>query len=124
MNPIPGMRAPVRPAPRKHLLPDEVAVLLRTAADQIGVAEVPLAADPDNRARGEGLFVAEQTQLLVRLAADSAARRGELASLRLGGPGWPGVDDRTEPVTRGAGPDQDRSAPAVDDRGDNSGDDP
>ena len=84
VNPILGMRAPDRPAPRKHLPPDEVAVLLRTAADQIGVAEVALAADPDNRARWEGLFVAEQTQLLVRLAADSGARRGELAALRLG----------------------------------------
>lgn len=84
VNPILGMRAPARPAPRKHLLPAEVALLLRTAADQIGVAEVALAADPGNRARWEGLFVAEQTQLLVRLAADSGARRGELAALRLG----------------------------------------
>jgi len=57
---------------------------LRTAADQIGVAEVALAADPDSAVRREGLFVAEQTQLLVRLAADSGARRGELAALRLG----------------------------------------
>lgn len=84
VNPILGMRSPSRPAPRKHLLPAEVALLLRTAADQIGVAEVALAADPDNRARWEGLFVAEQTQLLVRLAADSGARRGEMAALRLG----------------------------------------
>jgi integrase len=30
------------------------------------------------------LFAAEQTQLLVRLAADTGARRGELAVLRLG----------------------------------------
>lgn len=83
-NPIVGMRGPARPAPRKHLLPAEVALLLRTAADQITVAEEALAADPDNRVRWEGLFVAEQTQLLVRLAADSGARRGELAPLRLG----------------------------------------
>lgn len=67
-NPVLGMRAPARPAPRMHLLPDEVALLLRTAADQIGAAEEALAADPDNRARWEGLFVTEQTQLLVRLA--------------------------------------------------------
>lgn len=84
VNPIRGMRSPSRPAPRKHLLPAEVALLLRTAADQLGVAEVALAADPGNRARWEGLFVAEQTQLLVRLAADSGARRGEMAALRLG----------------------------------------
>lgn len=45
MNPILGMRAPARPAPRKHLLPAEVALLLRTAAEQIGHAEMALAAD-------------------------------------------------------------------------------
>jgi site-specific recombinase XerC len=32
-NPILGMRAPGRPEPRQHLLPEEVALLLRTAAD-------------------------------------------------------------------------------------------
>ncbi len=31
----------------------------------------------------EALFVAEQTRLLVRLAADTGARRGKLATLRL-----------------------------------------
>jgi integrase len=73
----------MRPTPRKHLLPAEVATLLRTAADQIRIAEATLREDPQNRVRMEGLFVAEQTRLLVRLAADTAARRGELATLRL-----------------------------------------
>jgi integrase len=52
VNPILGMRAPARPAPRKHLLPTEVALLLRTAADQIGVAEVALAANRTARSAG------------------------------------------------------------------------
>jgi integrase len=82
-NPILGMRSPPRPLPRKHLLPGEVATLLRTAAGQVRVAGDALAADPHNRVRWEGLFVAEQTLLLVRLAADTGARRGELATLRL-----------------------------------------
>lgn len=82
-NPIRGMRAPTRPAPRTHLLPSEVATLLRTAANQVRTAQTALADEPGNRARKEGLFVAEQNFLLVRLAADSGARRGELAALRL-----------------------------------------
>jgi integrase len=82
-NPILGMRAPMRPTPRKHLLPAEVTKLLRTAAEHVREAEVALRADPRNRVRWEGLFVAEQTRLLVRLAADTGARRGELATLRV-----------------------------------------
>jgi integrase len=38
---------------------------------------------PDSAARARRLFAAEQVLLLVRLAADSGARRGELAALRL-----------------------------------------
>jgi integrase len=41
-------------------------------------------ANPANGHLLERVFVAEQTQLLVRLAADTGARRGELAVLRLG----------------------------------------
>jgi hypothetical protein len=32
----------------------------------------------------QSLFAAEQTRLLIRLAADTGARRGELATLRRG----------------------------------------
>jgi hypothetical protein len=85
-NPILGMRAPMRPTPRKHLLPAEVTKLLQTAAAHVHIAEAALATDPHNRVRWEGLFVAEQTRLLVRVAADTAARRGELATLRLSDP--------------------------------------
>jgi len=82
-NPIPGMRPPRRPHPRKHLLPGEVAQLLATATELVDVTEAGCEADPASRVCWEGLFVAEQTLLLVRLAVDSGARRGELATLRL-----------------------------------------
>jgi integrase len=44
---------------------------------------VTLEADPCSPARRRAAFGAEQDLLLVRLAADSGARRGELAALRL-----------------------------------------
>jgi integrase len=82
-NPLDTMRAPPRPLPRKHLLPREVATLLRTADDQVTAAEQRLEVRPTGGHALEALFVAEQTRLLVRLAADTGARRGELATLRL-----------------------------------------
>ncbi|MGH2356972.1 MAG: tyrosine-type recombinase/integrase [Candidatus Limnocylindria bacterium] len=76
------MRAPPRPLPRKHLLPSEVATLLRTADDQVAAAEHRLQCRAGDGHALEAWFVAEQTRLLVRLAADTGARRGELATLR------------------------------------------
>jgi len=78
------MRAPPRPLPRKHLLPSEVAALSATAAAQVDHAADALQAKPGDGQLLEAFFVAEQTQLLVRLAADTGARRGELAVLRMG----------------------------------------
>ena len=76
VEPDPGDPRPdATDAARKHLLPAEVTKLLQTAAEQVHIAEAALATDPHNRVRWEGLFVAEQTRLLVRLAADTAARR-------------------------------------------------
>jgi integrase len=123
-NPILGMRAPMRPTPRKHLLPAEVTKLLQTAAEHVREAEVGLQADPRNRVRWEGLFVAEQTRLLVRLAADTAARRGELATLRLSD-----LDDRVLTIERNLslevlGPTKDRPHPPHDDRHHDRRDDP
>jgi len=83
-NPLDVMRAPPRPLPRKHLLPDQVAALLATAAAQVVLAAGELEGKPGDGQLLEALFVAEQTQLLVRLAADTGARRGELAVLRSG----------------------------------------
>ena len=82
-NPLEVMRGPPRPLPRKHLLPAEVDALLATASRQVAQAAADLRAKPRDGRLLEALFVAEQTRLLVRLAADTGARRGELAVLRL-----------------------------------------
>jgi len=82
-NPLDAMRAPPRPLPRKHLLPADVATLLGTAGRLVDIAAERLRGQPGNAHLLEALFVAEQTRLLVRVAADSGARRGELATLRL-----------------------------------------
>ncbi len=83
-SPLEAMRAPPRPAPRKHLLVGEVAALLTVAERAVEQAAEDLEAASGNGQLVEALFVAEQTRLLVRLAADSGARRGELAVLRRG----------------------------------------
>jgi integrase len=75
-HPLAGMRHPPVPLPRLPLPLDDVDRLLRAAAKQVAEA----------RADGSGhaVFEAEQTELLVRLTADSGARRGELAALKIG----------------------------------------
>jgi integrase len=83
-NPLAGMRGPARPQPRKHLSPSEVRRLLETAEDLVSQATTRLRGNPYSARCRASLFAAEQTLLLVRLAADSGARRGELAVLRLG----------------------------------------
>lgn len=95
-DPLEGMRAPPQPVPRKHLLPSEVARLLAVAADQVETATENLAAAPENGRLIEALFVAEQTRLLIRLAADTGARPGELAVLRLAD-----LDGRVLTIERG-----------------------
>ncbi|MFZ6003085.1 MAG: tyrosine-type recombinase/integrase [Actinomycetota bacterium] len=82
-NPIATMKAPPRPAPRKHLRMDEIATLLRAANAEVDAARRRVSPDLDRRRGWQQLFVAEQNLLLIRLAADTGARRGELATLRL-----------------------------------------
>ena len=82
-NPLLGMRGPARPEPRLHLTIEEIHKLLATAARLADAARQRTADAPDNSNLRRDLFVAEQTLLLVRLAADSGARRGELAALRI-----------------------------------------
>ena len=82
VNPVAGMRGPPRPEPRTHHTTTEVQTLLVAAGERVERAGAALVADPSSRRRQQALFVAEQTRLLVRLTADSAARRGELAVLR------------------------------------------
>ncbi len=72
-HPIRNMRGPARCEPRKPLHPNEIRRLLATAA----------VANDDRSPRSQRYRQAvEQDLLFVRLAADSGARRGEIAALR------------------------------------------
>jgi integrase len=84
-DPLVGMRSPARPYPRKHVRHELVRRLISTAErlEDKARARLVLVERPDCRARSRALFRAEQDVLLVRLAADSGARRGELAALRV-----------------------------------------
>ncbi len=62
---------------------DEVRRLLVAAGEAVASAEDAFRRRPGSAACAQRLFAAEQSQLLVRLAADCGARRGELAVLRL-----------------------------------------
>src|SRR5205823_2626988 len=75
-HPLAGMRHPPVPLPRLPLSLDDVDRLLRAARK--------LVAEARDEGRVLRVFEAEQTELLVRLAADSGARRGELAALKIG----------------------------------------
>lgn len=81
-DPLVGMRSPPRPYPRKHLPPPQVRQLIAVAEQRRLAAAARLLERPTSRQRALDLFHAEQDELLVRLAADSGARRGELAALR------------------------------------------
>jgi integrase len=83
VNPLAGMRGPPRPQPRRRHSLDEVHRLLAAAGEAVASAQDALMHRPGSAARAQRLFAAEQSLLLVRLAADSGARRGELAVLRL-----------------------------------------
>jgi integrase len=71
-------------------------MLLRSAEEIVEKATIALAADPQSPGLRRLLFSAEQGLLLVRLAADSGARRGELAVLRFGD-----LDGRVLTIERG-----------------------
>ena len=79
-NPLAGMRGPPQPAPRMHVPLSDVVVLLGQAEVELGKARADI--DGGRRATRR-LHEAEQMLLLVRLAADTGARRGELAALRI-----------------------------------------
>ena len=81
LNPLAGMRGPTRPGTRLHLAPDEVAQLLHASEELVADASAGFDGRDPPRPR---LHKAEQVRLLVRLAADSGARRGELAALKFG----------------------------------------
>lgn len=96
LNPLAGMKGPPRPAPRRQHTLDEVRRILSAAEDAVEVVASELSADPGSPRWRRLLFSAEQALSLVRLAADSGARRGELAVLRRGD-----VEGRVLTIERG-----------------------
>ena len=91
VNPLSGMRGPQRPGTRLHLGAEEVLRMLE-AADALVAAS--------SGRDAERLHKAEQIRLLVRLAADSGARRGELVALR-----FDDLDGRVLTIERGVSAD-------------------
>jgi integrase len=80
-NPLDRMRGPPPPAPRLHAPIADVVALLRHAEQLVDKARADADAGPGALRR---LHRAEQLWLLVRIAADTGARRGELAALKVG----------------------------------------
>lgn len=79
LHPIRYMRGPGRVPARQPLTDQQVRRLLATAGTVLVEAVANDRATPAARARRQA---AEQDLLMVRLAADTGARRGELAALR------------------------------------------
>lgn len=82
--PLDVMRGPPVPRTRSHVPVGQVVELLGYAERAVGVQGDLFAAGVGDRRAGADLHRAEQVLLLCRLAADTGARRGELAALQLG----------------------------------------
>lgn len=82
-DPLAGHRAPKAPLPRKHLPPALGRRLLEVADALAEKACAALEERPDSRRSLLAAFRADQTALLVRLAADTGARLGELTALQI-----------------------------------------
>ena len=80
--PLDGMHGPPHAGVRLHVPVDQVRAILDCARSQVDYLEVLSASTGGPTA--SGLHRAEQILLLTRLAADSGARRGELAALQIG----------------------------------------
>jgi integrase len=91
-HPIRTMRGPARPEPRRPIAHDDLTALLRTAEERLLEA---LANDTGAGRTRHRRHMAEQDLLLVRLAADSGARRGELVALQ-----FSDFDDRVLHISR------------------------
>lgn len=91
LHPLRGMRGPGRPAPRPPLSDADIGALLRTAELRLLEAH----ANHTSGCAAAALHRAEQDLLLVRLAADTGARRGELAALQI-----TDLDDRVLNIER------------------------
>ena len=97
-NPLRDMRGPPRPGTRMHVPEQDVLALLRLSEVLVGKAEAGLDALVSSL---KALHKAEQVRLLVRLAADSGARRGELAALK-----FSDLDGRVLTIERGVSGEQ------------------
>jgi integrase len=97
-NPLRDMRGPERPDTRMHVPEHDVLVLLRMSVVLVEKAE---AAFDGSVSSQKSLHKAEQVRLLVRLAADSGARRGELAALK-----FSDLDGRVLTIERGVSGEQ------------------
>jgi len=80
-NPIGDMRGPPRPGTRMHVPVPDVATLIETSER---ITEKAVGALDGTLSSLHALHKAEQVRLLVHLAADSGARRGELVALCFG----------------------------------------
>jgi integrase len=97
-NPLRDMRGPERPGTRMHVPDHDVPALLRMSEMLVEKA----AASFDGSVSSlESLHKAEQVRQLVRLAADSGARRGELAALE-----FSDLDARVLSIERGVSAEQ------------------
>lgn len=84
-QPLAGMRGPGQPEPRRDVPLDTVRALLRAARDDVHTLGELAAAHRTGHGQHHPvrrLHRAEQVHLLLRLAADTGARRGELIALR------------------------------------------
>jgi len=97
-NPLRDMRGPPRPGTRMHVPERDVLALLHMSEVLVEKAE----AAHDGSVRSlKALHKAEQVRLLMRLAADSGARRGELAALK-----FSDLDGRVLTIERGVSGEQ------------------
>jgi integrase len=97
-NPVGAMRGPPQPPPRLHVQHDDIRRLVRHVEQTVEKAQAELpAVNPDPRQ----LHRAEQVLLLVRLAADTGARRSELAALQ-----FADLEDRVLHISRGVSMEQ------------------
>jgi hypothetical protein len=83
-DPLAGHRAPRAPLPRKHLHPARGRRLIEPADQAAEKAVAALDEQPESRRRLLAAFRADQTALLIRLAADTDARLRELTALQVG----------------------------------------
>jgi integrase len=97
-NPLRDMRGPERPGTRMHVPEQDVLALLRMSEVLVQKAAGGFDGSVSSR---KSLHKSEQVRLLVRLASDSGARRGELAALK-----FSDLDGRVLSIERGVSGEQ------------------